>query len=162
MDQDVSPDQVQTHLTHPDQSTTDHSDPEQEYSLDDACALQAVKLARYTGIYDKDKNGVPETLIVYIRPIDMDGDIVKAPGSVGLQLWDLSEGQNGALLEQWEMQPQVLRKQWLSTLMSTGYRLTFKLSSEHLAKTAPLTLRMTFKHLLTGVSFCDQIVAERR
>ena len=43
----------------------------------DIYRLQRVKLTRYTNIYDKNKDGKAESLIVYIQPMDADGDIIK-------------------------------------------------------------------------------------
>ena len=48
-----------------------------EVRLENLCNLQRIKIHRYTNIYDNDKDGKKEKLIVYIQPIDEEGDIVK-------------------------------------------------------------------------------------
>ena len=60
--------------------------------------LKKIKLTRYTNLYDKDKDGRKEKLIVYIQPIDTENDKVKAGGTVDVQLWDLNKKGDEALL----------------------------------------------------------------
>ncbi len=53
-------------------------------------SLQNIELGKYTGFFDKDKDGTKEKLIVYIEPIDEQGDVIKAAADVEVELWDLS------------------------------------------------------------------------
>ena len=55
--------------------------------------LQNVSIGRYSGFYDKDKDGIKEKLIVYVIPTDLQGDAIKAPGEVDVQLWNLDQTQ---------------------------------------------------------------------
>ena len=59
--------------------------------------LQSLKITRYTGFYENEA-GKKERLIVYIQPIDDDGDVIKAAGTVDVQLWDLNQPGSNALL----------------------------------------------------------------
>ncbi len=52
--------------------------------------LKSITLGRRTGLFDKDKNGTKEKLIVDVRPLDETGDPIKAPGKMQVQLWDLN------------------------------------------------------------------------
>jgi outer membrane murein-binding lipoprotein Lpp len=124
--------------------------------------LRAVKITRYTGFYDKDGDGRREKLIVYLQPIDRDGNVFKAAGIVSVQLWDLSRPGGQALLGQWQVEPAELHKLWFDALMSTSYRLTFDApaSAETLAK--PLTVQVTFTDYLTGQVFTEQYVIQPR
>jgi hypothetical protein len=65
--------------------------------------LTGIKIAGYTGFYDKDDSGKRDKLLVYLEPIDEDGDIIKASGTVGVQLWNLNGPGEQALLGQWEV-----------------------------------------------------------
>ena len=51
--------------------------------------LEAVKIGKYTNLYDKDKDGQKEKLIVYIKPVDEMGDTIKVFGKVDVQLWNI-------------------------------------------------------------------------
>jgi len=119
--------------------------------------LQKIKIGRYTNLYDKDKDGKKEKLIVYIQPIDQDGDIIKAAGDVDVQLWNLSKEQDQALLGQWHAGPDQLKKLWFAALM-THYRLTFDVADKVNEFKEPLTVKVTFTDYLTGKVFKEQKV----
>jgi len=119
--------------------------------------LQSIKISRYTNFYDKDKDGKKEQLIVYIQPIDEDGDIIKVAGAVDVQLWDLSKEQSQALLGQWHVGPDQLKKLWFTSLM-THYKLTFDVADKVGEFKEPLTVKVTFTDYLTGKVFQEQKV----
>ena len=119
--------------------------------------LQSVRIGRYTNFYDEDKDGKKEKLIVYLQPIDQDGDIIKVAGAVDVQLWDLSKEQSQALLGQWHVGPDKLKKLWFATLI-THYKLTFDVADKIDKLKDPLTLKVTFTDYLTGKIFKEQKV----
>lgn len=125
--------------------------------LENLYNLQKVKITRYTNLYDKDKDGKKEKLIVYIQPIDKDGDIIKAAGAVNVQLWNLNNENGQALLGQWYVKPEKLKKLWFATLI-TNYRLTFDVSDKINSFEDPLTVKVTFTDYLTGKVFKEQRV----
>ena len=120
--------------------------------------LQSIKISRYTNFYDKDKDGKKEKLIVYIQPIDEEGDIVKATGTVDVQLWDLNKEAGEALLGQWQVKPEELKKLWFATLVIINYRLTFDVAEIIDKFEEPLTVKVTFTDYLTGKVFKEQRV----
>lgn len=121
--------------------------------------VQKIKITNRTDFHDKDKDGKKETLIVYIQPIDQDGDIVKATGSVDVQLLDLNE-EEPQVLGRWHMEPGELRKLWFNALMMTNYRLKFDISDKVETFEEPLTVKVTFTDYLTGKVFKEQKVIE--
>jgi hypothetical protein len=121
--------------------------------------LKAVEIGRYTNLYDENKDGLKEKLIVYVQPIDEVGDAIKVAGVVDVQLWDLNKEESKSLMVQWRVEPNELKKLWLDTLMSTGYRLSFditalweKISSDKSA----LTVKINFTDYLSGGVFTEQ------
>ncbi len=128
----------------------------QEVRLENTRQLKSLKIGRFTGFYDKDKDGKKEKLIVYIEPMDEEGDKIKAGGSVDVQLWDLNKSQDGALLGQWHVTPDELRKAWFDTLLSTNYRCVLDITGKVEDFTKPLTVKVTFTDYLTGRTFTDQ------
>ncbi len=118
--------------------------------------LKEVKIGRYTNLYDEDKNGTKETLVVYIQPIDETGDVIKAAGSVDIQLWDLNREDGEAQLKQWHVEPDKLKNLWFSAIMQNSYRLTFDISTVVEQFDRPLTVKMTFVDYLSGTTFTDQ------
>ncbi|MCX5646646.1 MAG: hypothetical protein NTZ17_18495 [Phycisphaerae bacterium] len=123
-------------------------------------ALSAVKIARFTGFYDKNEDGKREKLIVYLQPVDQAGDAVKTAGVVSVQLWNLSNPSGQALLGEWQVQPGELYKLWFNTLASTAFRLTFDAPVTPEALAQPLTVKTAFTDYLTGQVFMDQFVIE--
>lgn len=119
--------------------------------------LKKIKIGRYTNLYDKDKDGEKERLIVYIQPIDEDGDIIKAAGYVSVQLWNLSKERDQALLCKGHVEPEELKKLWFSALM-THYRLEFNVTGKIDEFKDPLTVKVAFTDYLTGKVFKEQKV----
>jgi hypothetical protein len=125
--------------------------------------LQRIKIAGYTNLYDKDKDGRKEMLIVHIQPIDRDGDITKTAGSADVQLWDLNSPQaNQALLGQWHVEPNDLKKLWSAKFLTTSYRLMFDVADKIDEYEEPLTVKVTFTDYLTGKVFKEQKVIKPR
>ena len=125
-------------------------------------ALGTVTLGNFTGFYDKDATGKRDELLVYIQPTDQAGDLVKAPGAVSVQLWNLNDPNDRTLLGQWQVQPAELYKLWFNTLAITAYRLKLDVPMTPKLLAQPLTVRATFTDYLTGQVFTDQFVIQPR
>ena len=129
-----------------------------EDKLENFYRLKKIKVHRYTNLYDKDNDGRYEKLIVYIQPIDEEGDIVKATGSVDVQLWNLNNNDTGALLAEWHVKPDELKKMWFATLITINYRLPFDITDKIGEFEEPLTAKVTFTDYLSGKVFNEQKV----
>jgi len=123
--------------------------------------LTTIRIARISNFFDKDSDGKQEKLIVYVQPIDAEGDVVKAAGNVSAQLWNLNNPNGEALLGQWKVEPAELRKLWFNSI-TIGYRLTFDRPEGLTILSEPLTVKVTFLDYLTGESFRAQQVIEPR
>lgn len=124
--------------------------------------LTSVRISRFTGFYDDDKDGRREKLLVYLQPIDENGDIFKAAGTVSVQLWNLDDPNNGqALLGRWQVSPAELRKHWIAALVSE-YRIPLDVSLTPGLLARPLTVKVTFTDYLTGDLFHDQYAIQPR
>jgi cell division protein FtsB len=131
-----------------------------EVRLENLYDLQKVKITRYTNLYDKDKDGRFEEMIVYLQPVDAEDDIVKASGSVDVQLWDLNKAGDKALLGQWSIAPAELKKMWFATVVTINYRLVFDVSGIVEKFDRPITVKVTFTDYLSGKVFDEQMVIE--
>jgi len=120
--------------------------------------LESVKITRYTNLYDKDKDGKKETLIVYVQPIDQNGDAIKAAGSVDVELLDLNKPDGPAVLGKWKVTAEELKKTWFKTILTLNYRLTFDVAGKVEDFKDPLTVTITFTDHLTGKVFKEQKV----
>ncbi len=118
--------------------------------------LKKIKLTRYTNLYDKDKDGRKEKLIVYIQPIDTENDKIKAGGAVDVQLWDLDKKGDEALLGEWHVGPDELKKLWFDTFLFINYSLAFDVTDIVENFDEPLTVKVTFTDYLSGKVFKEQ------
>ncbi|NIA16809.1 MAG: hypothetical protein GWO86_00515 [Planctomycetes bacterium] len=121
-----------------------------EVRLDAMPVLDKIKLTSRSGLYDKDKNGSRETLMVYVRAIDDDGDSVKIPGSIAIQLWNLNAEAEKALLRSWKLAPEEIKKLWSGTFMTGYYRLRFDVSGLAVSDDDTLTINAVFTDYLSG------------
>ncbi len=131
-------------------------------NFDELYDLRKVEITKYTNLYDKDKDGKKEKLIVYLKPTDAQGDVIKVAGTVDVQLWDLNKADNQALLGQWRIEPSKLKKLWFATMLTTNYRLTFGVADIIGDTEAPLTVKTTFTDYLTGRVYEEQKVIKPR
>jgi len=120
--------------------------------------LKAVRISGYSNIFNENKAaGSPEKkLVVYVQPEDETGDVIKAAGAVEIQLWDLNKKESDAMLGQWRIEPNELKKLWLQTMMATGYRFSFDVTKLVDKFDKPLTIRMTFTDYLSGRVFTEE------
>jgi hypothetical protein len=124
-------------------------------------SVQRIEIGRWSGLHDEDKDGQKEKLVVYVQPIDQDGDTVKSPGEVEVQLWDLNKKDGQALLAEWHVGPDQLKKLWLTALVAVNYKLTFDVADKvELFKSTSggLTVKVAFTDYLTGKTFQEQKV----
>lgn len=126
--------------------------------------LQNVSIGRYSGFYDKDRDGIKEKLIVYVVPTDPQGDAIKAPGEVDVQLWNLDQTQEKSLLRQWQVKSEQLKDLWVAGIIAVNYRLAFDvadLADQFEASTDSWTLKITFTDYVTGKVFTHQRPVEQ-
>ncbi len=118
-------------------------------------AVSSIELTGRCGIYDKksgDSNSTAKkkTLVVYLKTIDDMGDVVKAPGAVKIELWNLNKKPAEALLSSWQVEPKELKKKWSGSLFTSYYKLPFDVNSILTGKEKELTLKIEFTDYLTG------------
>lgn len=121
--------------------------------------LNSIAIGKLTNLYDRDRNGTYETLIVYLQTIDKQGDKIKIGGMADVQLWDLNRPDGQALLGAWRIEPEELKSRWVSFIL-TNYRLKFDVAELIDTYEQPLTVKVTFTDYLTGKIFREQKVIE--
>ena len=126
--------------------------------VEDFYPIEQIKITGYTNLYDKDKDGKKEKLIVYIQPIDEQGDIFKAYGSVDIELWDLHNDQDKARLGRWHIRADELKKLWFATVITTNYRFTFDVADKVKNPKEPLNVKVIFTDHVAGKKIEEQKV----
>jgi hypothetical protein len=88
--------------------------------------VKRVTLGRLTGGFRKDpKATYDDALQVLVEPRDADDSVVKAPGSVRIEVFEISPQGLKTRLSQWELTPRELRGTWDAPLIGgPAYRVT--------------------------------------
>ncbi len=121
--------------------------------------VRSIGISKRSGLYDRDKDGAKETLVVYVRVVDDAGDAIKAVGSMEVQLWDLN-AEREARLGEWLVRPEELKEKWASTVMTSYFRLTFDVGEMVKGKDEELTVKVTFTDYITGKVVRKQAVIQ--
>ena len=116
--------------------------------LENLYDIQSISIVSSTGIYAKEKDKTPR-LMVYFSPIDKTGNSIKAAGNVEVQLWNIADSANEALIQKWEVGPGELSKDWGNALMNSFYRLALDLPKNMPAK-GDFIVRVSFTDYLRG------------
>lgn len=98
--------------------------------------VRSLVVGRQTGGRSGDGCGLDDGLTVVVEPRDCDGQAIKAPGALLVELYERPEEGEVRFLWRWEVTPDQLRCSWQNGLFSTGYRLEFDF------KTWPTTPRL--------------------
>lgn len=132
-----------------------------ERSLDRLVHVSGIELARLSGGYDADEDGVDDGVRVYLRLRDGDGDAIKATGSVRVTLTDLALPAASQQVGFIELGPEALRPLWYGRFASYHYTIEVPWS-DGAGRPAhkSIVVRVQFTDLLTGQAFEIQEVVE--
>jgi hypothetical protein len=84
--------------------------------------VEAIELNRYlTGGLDRDGKSGDELLSAMIVPKDAQGNLVKAPGSVSVTVFDLSKPEAQQRIGRWDFSPKESESLWMSSFLWSGY-----------------------------------------
>lgn len=121
--------------------------------LDELFTVAGIKLGRLTRRAD-DNSG----LLVYVLPIDGQGDNLKAAGAMVVEAFNLN-AENGVRVGQWEFPLPEVKPLWQTGSLFAGYRLecpweaTEGEGGEPPPADLPLVVKVTFTDGLTGRTF---------
>ena len=119
--------------------------------------VRRISLASGTGGASTDDKPGDDAVKVNVAPIDQYGSVLKAAGSVKVQVFDLAALQGKNLLAECDYDPNAAAKNWASGLFSSYYAFTLPLPAEPPAH-GELTVRAEFTEYLTGKTFTTQQV----
>lgn len=75
-----------------------------------------------SGGIDTDGFEGDDALLVFLQPLDNEGDLRKAPGKVTLELMDMALEEPQRRIGYWEFGPQETHSHWYSGFLMSGYR----------------------------------------
>ena len=116
--------------------------------LDDLVVPVSIELDRLSGGYDKDGRPGDDGIVLYIRPMDKDGSVLKVAGTVHVKLYDLQNPPDRNLLAECRFDAQETRSLWFGRLMTNHF--TIRCPFPHPPVHDRITAEVTFTDLLTG------------
>ena len=86
--------------------------------------VRSFRIGRGTRGRPNDALGGDDALEVMLEPIDVDNQVIKAPGRVHIDVQEVSTEGLKTLIGSYDVDPDRLRRTWQSGLFNTGYKLT--------------------------------------
>lgn len=109
---------------------------------------EKIEIDRLTGGFDNDGQPGDEGVVVYLRPIDRFGDVVKVPGDITIQLYDLAAPENRQFVGEYRVPVDKAGELWHGKLMTNHY--TIKCPWPKAPPENPtITVRVVFVDYLT-------------
>ncbi len=121
-----------------------------------------IELGSYTGGYYTDvtkKEKGQDAVKVYLMPIDPQGSVIKAPGSVSIRVFDLAAPEGKSLLGECSFNDEQVAKNWYSGVLSAyhySFVCPFKTQPQH----DEVTIRVEFTDYITGQHFTQTKTAK--
>jgi hypothetical protein len=122
-----------------------------------------IEIERLSGGYDDNRDGVDDGVVVYIQPKDADGDVIKAAGSVKVEIFDVTQPSGPQVIGKVELSPDATRKAWFSKLLGAHYRIQVPWAADALSpERSKVTVTVHFTDLLSGETFEAHHIADVR
>lgn len=115
-----------------------------------------VQLASLSGGYDDNRDGIDDGIVLYLAPVDSEGDVIKAAGSVQVRLLDLTAPPERQTVGSVSLDAKALRGLWFGKL---GSHFSIKVPWAGNAQRPPaksITALLSFQDYLTGQVFSVQ------
>lgn len=119
-------------------------------TLKDLVAPVRIELASRSGGYGTDGKAGDQGIVLYIQPIDQDGDVIKAAGSIRVTLLDLSVPTSPKVVSPYDFDVPTTRKKWYGRLMTYHYTIRCPWPPGSLPQADKITAVVEFTDLLTG------------
>jgi len=115
-----------------------------------------VQLASLSGGFDDNRDGIDDGIVLYLAPVDQEGDVIKTAGSVQVRLLDLAAPPERQAVGSVSLDAKALREHWFGKL---GSHYSIKVSWADHAQRPPaktITALLSFQDYLTGQVFSVQ------
>jgi hypothetical protein len=126
--------------------------------------VEKIEFGKFTRAYDgdieQDPDGYDDGVLVYLVLKDKDGDVIKAAGTVEIELWDRQADHK---IIDFQVPAAELQQYWLSGPLTNHYKFQLPWPKENPPTHKILILTLKFKELLTGKNIpADPINIEAR
>ncbi len=115
-----------------------------------------IELERLSGGYDDDGKPGDDGIVLYVQPIDRNGDVIKAAGSLTVTLLDLANPPEQYLLGEYRFDVKTTRGLWYGRLWSSHFTVHCPWYQGKPPMHNEITARVEFLDLLTGQKLTAQ------
>lgn len=125
--------------------------PFQDVDIDKLFTVDRIEIVSRSGGEDFDGKVGDDGVVLYVRPVDRDGDVIKAAGSFVVQLFDVNAEEGPRKLGEYRFEdPDTLASLWYGGFLTNHYtlRCPFMPGSEPSGR--EVLARVTFVDFLTG------------
>lgn len=119
-----------------------------------------IELERMSGGYDRDGQPGHDGIVLYIQPIDADGNVIKAAGTINVKLFDLAAPAGSNLIAEYRFDVKKTRSLWYGRLMTNHFTVHCPWPNGQPPAHPEVTAVVTFTDLLTGKPLTAQAVYE--
>lgn len=116
----------------------------------------SIEMERLSGGYDEDGQPGDDGLVLYVRPIDRNADVVKAAGSLKIALLDLANPPDDYLLGEYLFDLNKTRELWYGRLWTSHFAVHCPWHPDKPPAHGEITARVEFHELLTGRTLTTQ------
>jgi hypothetical protein len=119
-----------------------------------------IQLERMSGGYDTDGKTGDDGIVLYIQPIDRDGHVVKASGTLKITLYDLAAPINQNVIAEYNFDAKTTRSLWYGRLWTSHYTVKCPWPEGKPPAHNKITANVIFTDQLTGKPMEAQQVFE--
>lgn len=119
-----------------------------------------IELERMSGGYDRDGQPGHDGIVLYVQPIDADGNVIKAAGTINVKLFDLAAPADSTLIAEYRFDAKKTRSLWYGRLMTQHFTVHCPWPNGKPPAHSQVTAVVTFTDLLTGKPLTTQNVYE--
>lgn len=109
-----------------------------------------LELERQSGGYDLDNKPGDDGIVLYVQPVDKDGHVIKASGSLAVTLLDLTRPAAPVVIGSYEFDVPTTRGLWYGRLMTNHFTVRCPWPPSGPPPTDEVTARVEFTDLLSG------------
>jgi hypothetical protein len=109
-----------------------------------------IELEKQSGGYDRDNKPGDDGIVLYVRPVDKDGNVIKVAGSIAVTLLDLTKPSTPVVIASYEFDAPTTRSLWYGRLMTNHFTVRCPWPPSGFPTTSEITARVEFTDLLTG------------
>lgn len=115
-----------------------------------------IKLANMSGGYDNDNQPGDDGIVLYIQPIDRDGQVLKLAGTLKIRVLDLQSPPESMVISEQSLDAQATQEAWYGRLWTNHFTVRCPWPQGRTPAHDQVTAHVTFTDLLTGRIFTTQ------